>query len=49
MVVVEKGEMDGGVMAFGEKQINFNATLSHIDVLRTKFQDLISGKDVTLD
>ena len=49
MVVVEKGEMDGGTMVFGEKQVNFNTTLSHIDILRTKFQDLISGKDVTLD
>ena len=49
MAVVEEGEMDGGAMVFGEKQINFNVTLSHIEIIRSKFQDLISGKDVTLD
>ena len=49
MAVTEKGKMDGGYMVWGEPQVNFNVTLSHIDILRTKFQDLISGKDVTLD
>ena len=49
MAVVEEGEMDGGATVFGEKQINFNVSLSHIEIIRSKFQDLISGKDVTLD
>ncbi len=49
MVVTEEGEMDGGAMVWGEKQVNFNANLSHIEILRSKLQDLVSGKEVTLD
>ena len=50
MVVTQEGEMDGGsVDWYEEPQISFNVTMSHIDILREGFQNLINGKEVNID
>lgn len=50
MAVTQEGHMDGGSIAWDEEpQINFNVTMSHIEILRESFQKLINGEEVNID
>ena len=49
MVATREGHMEGGAVTWDEElQINFNTTLSQIDILRENFQKLLNGEEVEL-